>query len=106
MQWILLAVAGALEVLWACAMKFSDGFTKIIPSAITFTGYIASAVFLSLALKKLPLGIAYALWTGLSIIGTSIVGIFLFRERLSLVQCACIALIVIGIAGLKLLSLK
>lgn len=104
MQWIMLALAGVLEVTWACAMKFSNGFTKIIPSVITFIGYIASALFLSLALKKLPLGTAYAMWTGFGITGTSLLGIFLFSEKLSHPQIICIILIVVGIAGLKLLS--
>ena len=104
MQWILLILAGVFEVTWACSMKYSEGFTVIIPTCITIIGYIASAIFLSLALKHLPLGTAYAMWTGLGIIGTSILGIFLFQEKLSAPQIICICLIVIGIAGLKLLS--
>ena len=104
MQWVMLILAGGLEVAWACAMKMSDGFTKIVPSIVTVAGYIASAVFLSLALKKLPLGTAYAIWTGLGIVGTSLLGILIFGERLSFPQVVCVALIVIGIAGLKLLS--
>ena len=104
MEWLMLALAGVLEVTWACAMKISNGFTKALPTVVTFIGYIASALFLSLALKKLPLGTAYAMWTGFGIIGTSVLGIFLFQEKLSVPQIICILLIVIGIVGLKLLS--
>ncbi len=104
MKWVMLALAGVLEVTWACAMKFSEGFTQLIPSVITAAGYIASAVFLSLALKELPLGTAYAMWTGFGIVGTSVLGIVLFHENLSLPQVICVLLIVGGIAGLKLLS--
>lgn len=104
MQWIMLILAGIFEVTWACAMKYSDGFSQIIPSVVTVVGYIASAVFLSLALKNLPLGTAYAMWTGFGIVGTSVLGIFLFQERLSLPQIICVILIVMGIVGLKLLT--
>lgn len=104
MQWIFLLLAGVLEVTWACAMKYSNGFTVLIPSVVTVIGYILSAVFLALALKQLPLGTAYAMWTGFGIVGTSILGIVLFQEKLSLPQVICVILIVIGIAGLKLLA--
>ena len=104
MQWIMLILAGVFEVTWACAMKYSDGFTVVVPSVITVVGYIASAVFLALAMKNLPLGTAYAMWTGFGIIGTSVLGIFLFNETLSIPQVICVILIVTGIAGLKLLS--
>ncbi len=100
----MLILAGVFEVTWACTMKYSNGFTVFLPSVITVVGYIASAVFLALALKHLPLGTAYAMWTGFGIIGTSVLGIFLFNEKLSVPQIICVALIVIGIAGLKLLS--
>jgi quaternary ammonium compound-resistance protein SugE len=106
MKWIMLVLAGVLEVTWACAMKFSDGFTQLVPSIITAVGYIASALFLSLALKELPLGTAYAMWTGFGIVGTSLLGIVLFHEKLTLPQGICILLIVGGIVGLKLLSPK
>lgn len=104
MKWIMLALAGVFEVAWAIAMKFSEGFTVVIPSVITIVGYILSAVFLSMALKNLPLGTAYAMWTGFGIIGTSVLGVFLFQEKLSVPQVVCILLIVVGIAGLKLLG--
>ncbi len=76
----------------------------LIPSVITVVGYIASAVFLALALKHLPLGTAYAMWTGFGIVGTTVLGVLLFNERLSIPQVICVILIVIGIVGLKLLS--
>ena len=104
MKWVMLALAGVLEVTWACAMKFSDGFTQFVPSIITVVGYIASALFLSLALKELPLGTAYAMWTGFGIAGTTLLGMLLFHENLSLPQVICVLLIVGGIVGLKLLS--
>jgi quaternary ammonium compound-resistance protein SugE len=85
-------------------MKYSNGFTVIMPTVLTIIGYIASAVFLSLAIRKLPLGTAYAVWTGIGIIGTSVLGVFLFKERLTLPQVICILLIVAGIMGLRLLG--
>ena len=104
MKWIYLILAGVLEITWAVAMKFCEGFTVLVPSIITGVGYIASAVFLSLALKQLPLGTAYAIWTGMGIMGTALLGFFLFHEKLSTPQVICVILIVIGIVGLKLLS--
>lgn len=106
MQWIMLVLAGVFEVTWACAMKYSNGFRVFVPSMITVIGYIASAVFLALALKNLPLGTAYAMWTGFGIVGTSVLGLFLFNEKLSVPQVICIIMIVTGIVGLKLLSKK
>ena len=85
-------------------MEYSNGFTVVIPTIITVGGYIASALFLSMALKHLPLGTAYTMWTGFGLIGTSVLGIFLFQEKLSLPQMVCVLLIVVGIVGLKLLS--
>ena len=104
MKWLILMLAGILEVTWAVAMKFSDGFTVVIPTIITIIGYIASAVFLSLALKERPLGTAYALWTGFGIIGTTLLGIVLFQERMSVLQGICVLLIIVGIVGLKVLA--
>ena len=104
MKWFYLFVAGALEITWAITMKMSDGFTILIPSIITGIGYIASAVFLSVALKELPLGTAYAFWTGMGIVGTSVLGVFLFQEKMTLPQVICVILIIIGIAGLKILA--
>lgn len=104
MKWIRLLIAGVLEVSWAVAMNCSEGFTKLVPSIITAIGYIASAIFLSMALKDLPLGTAYAIWTGIGIIGTTLLGIVLFNEKLSLPQVICVILIIIGIVGLKMLN--
>ena len=104
MEWIDLLLAGVMEVTWAVAMKAAEGFTKLWPSVITAAGYLASALFLALALKKLPLGTAYAMWTGFGILGTTLLGVLLFREHLSPLQLGCVALIALGIAGLKLLG--
>lgn len=104
MKWIYLFIAGALEITWAVTVKMSEGFTVLIPSVITGVGYILSAIFLSVALKELPLGTAYAIWTGMGIIGTSVLGVILFHDKLSAPQVICVMLIVVGIAGLKLLS--
>ncbi len=104
MKWLYLFLAGALEIAWAVAMKKSNGFTVLIPSIITGVGYIASAVFLAIALKQLPIGTAYAMWTGMGIVGTTLLGIILFNEKLSVPQVVCVILIVIGIAGLKILG--
>ena len=104
MKWLYLFLAGALEITWAVAMKKSNGFTALIPSIITGVGYIASAVFLAIALKQLPLGTAYAMWTGMGIVGTTLLGILLFNEKLSVPLVVCVILIVIGIAGLKILG--
>ena len=104
MKWIYLFIAGALEITWAVTMKMSNGFTLLIPSIITGAGYIASAVFLSIALKQLPLGTAYAMWTGMGIVGTTLLGVLLFHEKLTVPQIICVIMIVIGIAGLKILA--
>lgn len=104
MEWIYLLLAAVLEVSWAIAMKYSEGFTRLLPSLITAVGYLASALFLSLALKKLPLGTAYAMWTGFGIVGTTVLGVLLFRETLNAAQVVCVLMICGGTAGLKLLG--
>ena len=104
MKWIMLLIAGVTEVTWAVAMKAADGFTKTVPSVITVVGYILSAVFLSMALKELPLGTAYPMWTGFGIVGTAVLGVLLFHETMSITQVICVLLIVTGIVGLKLTS--
>lgn len=103
MQWIMLLLAGIFEITWAVFMKMSDGFHLLLPTIGTIVGYILSAIFLSLALKKLPLGTAYAMWTGFGIIGTTVLGVLLFGEAMSVAKMICIALIVGGIVGLKLI---
>ena len=104
MEWIMLLIAAVLEVTWAVFMKMSEGFTKMLPSVITVIGYIASAVFLALAMRKLPLGTAYAMWTGFGIMGTTLLGVLLFKESMSLAQAGCVLMIAGGIIGLKLLA--
>lgn len=104
MKWIFLLIAGILEITWAVVMKMSNGFTVLVPSIITVVGYIASAVFLAIALKQLPLGTAYAMWTGMGIAGTTLLGIVIFHERLSIPQIICVIMIVVGVVGLKLLA--
>ena len=104
MKWILLVIAGILEICWAVGLKYSQGFTKLGPSILTILGMIASFYFLSLALKSLPLGTAYAIWTGIGTVGTVILGIILFKEPVDLLRLIFIGFIVIGIMGLKMVS--
>lgn len=104
MKWIFLLVAGGFEVLWALGLKYSLGFTRLIPSVITILGMIASFYFLALALKSLPLGTSYAIWTGIGTVGTLILGIYLFKEPMNLTRVIFIGFILIGIIGLKLTS--
>lgn len=102
MYWILLFVAGLFEIGWAVGLRFSDGWTRLIPSLLTLAAMAVSFALLSLALRGLPLGTAYAVWTGIGAVGTAIVGMLFLGETLSLLRVASIALIVIGLLGLKL----
>lgn len=104
MYWFYLFIAGMFEVLWAIGLKLSDGFTQIIISISTVFGMILSFYFLSLALKSIPLGSAYAIWTGIGTIGTVILGIILFNEPINLIKILCMLLIISGIMGLKLFT--
>ncbi len=104
MHWIFLLIAGFFEIWWAIGLKYSHGFSKITPSILTVLGMIASFYFLSLALKNLPLGTAYAIWTGIGTIGTVALGILIFKEPASTSRLMFIGLIVIGIIGLKITS--
>lgn len=104
MQWLLLVVAGLLETCWAVGLKYSEGFTKLAPSVLTVMGMIASFYFLSLALRSLPLGTVYAIWTGIGTVGTVILGIILFKEPVDLMRAIFIGFIIIGIIGLKFVS--
>jgi len=104
MKWSMLFLAGIFEIIWAVAMKYSIGFSVLIPSIITVAAYLLSAVFLALALKNLPLGTAYVMWVGFGIAGTTILGVLLFQEKLTLLQILSIILIIIGIIGLKLFT--
>jgi quaternary ammonium compound-resistance protein SugE len=104
MSWIILVLAGLLEVGWAVGLKYSAGFTRPIPSVLTAIAMLGSVVLLGMALRNLPLGTAYAIWTGIGTVGTAIFGIMMFGEPASAARIVCIALIVSGILGLKLLS--
>lgn len=104
MSWLVLVVAGLFEVAWAFALKLSYGFSVLIPSIATFVLMAASFFLLAFAMKNLPLGTAYAVWTGIGAVGTAMVGIVFLGESASLMRLASIALIVLGIAGLKLAS--
>ena len=104
MHWFYLFIAGLFEISWAVGLKFSQGFSQIIPSVLTVIFMIASFYFLALALKNLPLGTAYAIWTGIGTIGTVIFGILLLKEPVTAMRLVCIMLIVCGITGLKLLT--
>ena len=100
--WVFLAVAGVFEIVWAIGLKYAHGFTRPLASAVTVTGMGASFWFLSLALRVLPVGTAYAVWTGIGAVGTAILGIALFHESRAAARLVCIALIIVGIVGLKL----
>jgi quaternary ammonium compound-resistance protein SugE len=100
--WIMLAAAGLFEIVWAIGLKYADGFTKPVASVITITAMVISMWLLADATRTLPIGTAYAVWTGIGAVGAALLGIMLFQESANLVRLGCIALIVIGIAGLKL----
>jgi|UniRef100_UPI003784DF14 quaternary ammonium compound-resistance protein SugE len=104
MPWLHLIIAGLLEVAWAIGLKQTEGWTRLWPSVITALLMIASFFFLSLALRSLPLGTAYAIWTGIGAVGTALIGIFVFGEPRTAARLVCIVLIVAGIVGLKLTS--
>ena len=104
MAWIYLLIAGFFEVSWAIGLKLSDGFSNLIISILTIIGMVASFYFLALALKNIPLGTAYAIWTGIGTLGTVILGIILFKEPSSVMRFFCIFLILSVITGLKLLT--
>jgi quaternary ammonium compound-resistance protein SugE len=104
MAWIYLLVAGLLEMGWAIGLKYTDGFTRLVPSILTLASMVASLLFLGLALKTLPVGTAYAVWTGIGAVGVAILGIILFAEPANALRLGSIALIVSGIIGLKLVS--
>ncbi|HEU0148306.1 MAG: quaternary ammonium compound-resistance protein SugE [Bradyrhizobium sp.] len=104
MAWAVLFTAGLLEVGWAIGLKYTDGFTRLVPSALTLIAMVGSVLLLGWALKTLPIGTAYAVWTGIGAVGTAILGIILFGEAASVLRLASIGLIVAGIAGLKWVS--
>jgi quaternary ammonium compound-resistance protein SugE len=102
MTWTLLFLAGLFEVAWAIGLKYTDGFSKLVPSALTVAAMVASVVLLGLAMKQLPVGTAYAVWTGIGTVGTVILGIVLMGDSAAPLRLVCLGLIVLGIAGLKL----
>lgn len=104
MAWTFLVIAGLLEVVWAVSMKLSEGFTRLWPSVTTVAFMIASFLFLALALRELPVGTAYAVWTGIGAVGTAVLGMVLFGESRDAIRLGCILLIVAGIVGLKVTS--
>lgn len=102
MAWLLLVIAGLLEIGWAIGLKYTEGFTKLIPSALTLTSMIASVILLGVAMKTLPVGTSYAVWVGIGAVGTAVLGIILFGEAANLGRILSLGLIVAGIVGLKL----
>ncbi len=102
MAWVLLVIAGLFEIVWAIGLKYTDGFTRVWPSIGTGAAMVISVVLLGLAMRSLPVGTAYAVWTGIGAVGTVLLGILLFNEPATTGRIACIVLIVSGILGLKL----
>ncbi len=104
MAWIYLIIAGVFEVVWATGLKYSHGFMKLLPSLITLGGMIVSFYLLSLATKSLPIGTAYAIWTGIGALGAVLMGIILFNEPVNILRIVFLCLILVGILGLKFTS--
>lgn len=104
MNWIYLLIAGVLEIGWAIGLKYTEGWTRLVPSLLTGAAMAASFYFLSLAVKSLPIGTAYAVWTGIGTVGAAVLGMLIFHEPRDLSRILCILLIVAGIAGLKITS--
>lgn len=104
MAWVWLVLAGVLEIVWAIGLKYTDGFTRLIPSAITAAAMIASVYFLALAVRTIPIGTGYAVWTGIGAVGVAILGMILFGEPKTILRIGSILLIVLGIVGLKLVT--
>ena len=101
MAWVYLALAGLFEIGWAIGLKYTDGFMRLVPSILTALSMVARVLLLGLALKTLPVGTGYAVWTGIGTVGTALLGIVLFGEPATVMRLACIGLIVAGILGLK-----
>ena len=100
--WLYLTIAGLLEIVWAIGLKYAEGFTRPVPSVITIAAMIVSIWFLALALRTIPVGTGYAVWTGIGAVGTAILGMVLFAEPAHAARLACIGLIIAGIVGLKM----
>jgi quaternary ammonium compound-resistance protein SugE len=103
MAWVLLIVAGVLEVVWALGLKYSDGFTRLVPSVVVVIAAAASFWLLSLSMRVLPAGTAYAVWVGIGAVGTAVFGMVLLGEAATVARLACLVLIVAGVLGLKFL---
>lgn len=104
MAWVFLVIAGLLEIVWAIGLKYTDGFTRLVPTTITVAAMVASVALLGLALRTLPVGTGYAVWTGIGAVGTVIVGILVLGEAATPLRLASVGLIVAGIIGLKLVG--
>ena len=104
MAWLILFVAGLCEIGWAVGLKYTDGFTRLWPTVFTGASLLVSMALLGMAMKSLPLGTAYAVWTGIGAVGTVVLGIVLFKEPVTAARLVCVGLIVAGILGLKLFS--
>jgi quaternary ammonium compound-resistance protein SugE len=104
MAWAILFVAGLMEIGWAIGLKYTEGFSRLLPSVLTLACMAASVILLGLAVRTLPIGTAYAVWTGIGAVGTAVLGIILFGDPATALRLACIGLIVAGIAGLKLVT--
>ena len=104
MAWVYLLLAGLLEIAWMAGMKYSDGFSRLVPSVLTVAALVASFILLLFAIRTIPMGTAYAVWTGVGAAGAAIVGILLFDEPADLARLLCVAVVVAGVVGLKLTS--
>ena len=104
MAWSLLVLAGVLEVGWAIGLKYTEGFTRPLPSALTLVAILASMVLLSWAARSIPIGTAYAVWVGIGAFGAALLGVLLFREPLTAARAAFLALLLVSIIGLKVTS--
>jgi quaternary ammonium compound-resistance protein SugE len=104
MAWTILLIAGLMEIGWAIGLKYTEGFTRLVPTVLTLLSMLGSIVLLGLALKTLPIGTAYAVWTGIGAVGTATLGIILFGEPATALRLSSIGLIVAGIIGLKLVT--
>jgi quaternary ammonium compound-resistance protein SugE len=102
MAWLLIVIAGVFEIAWAVGLKYSDGFSRLVPSVLTVGAMAASIICLGIAVKSLPVGTAYAVWTGIGAAGTAVLGMYLFQEPATVLRLGSIALVIAGIVGLKL----
>lgn len=104
MAWTILIIAGLFEVIWAIGLKYTEGFTKLWPSVFTITAMIVGFILLSQALRTIPVGTGYAVWTGIGVVGTAVIGMLFLGEPRDTARVICLLLIVVGIVGLKIVS--